>query len=58
MVDGAVFMTSKDLAVRWALSERRIRDMAAGQEIPSMRVGKVWRFPVERIAAWERANTR
>lgn len=58
MVDGAAFLTVKDLATRWALSERRIRDMALGQEIPSMRVGKVWRFPAERIAAWERANTR
>lgn len=50
------FLTSKDLAARWLVSDRQIRVMAAGGEIPAMRVGKLWRFSVERIRAWERAN--
>ncbi|QYB05414.1 helix-turn-helix domain-containing protein [Rhodococcus sp. USK10] len=51
-------MTAKNLADRWVVSEQQVRAMAAAQEIPAMKVGKMWRFPVERIAAWERANTR
>jgi excisionase family DNA binding protein len=52
----STFMTSKDLAARWLVSERQIRQMAAGGEIPAMRVGKLWRFPAERIQSWEKAN--
>lgn len=58
MADALMFMTAKNLADRWAVSEQQIRAMAAAQEIPAMKVGKMWRFPVERIAAWERANIR
>ncbi|RYE41298.1 MAG: DNA-binding protein [Hyphomicrobiales bacterium] len=52
----SVFMTSKDLAARWVVSERQIRVMAAGGEIPAMRVGKLWRFSLDKIQAWEKAN--
>ncbi|MFJ6261415.1 helix-turn-helix domain-containing protein [Rhodococcus erythropolis] len=49
-------MTVRDLAVRWVISERRVRDLAAGGEIPAMRLGKLWRFPVAKIHAFEKAN--
>ncbi|REE76805.1 excisionase family DNA binding protein [Rhodococcus wratislaviensis] len=54
----ADFWTTKDLANRWVISERQVRDMAAAREIPALRVGKLWRFPVTRIEAWERSNQR
>lgn len=54
----AVFITAKELGARWVVSERQIREMAAAGEIPAMRVGKLWRFSVDRITAWERANQR
>ncbi|WP_374212571.1 helix-turn-helix domain-containing protein [Rhodococcus tibetensis] len=54
----ADFWTTKDLANRWVISERQVRDMAAAGEIPAMRVGKLWRFSVVRITAWEKANQR
>ena len=55
-VTEAAFMTVRDLAVRWVISERRVRDLAAGGEIPAMRLGKLWRFPVAKIHAFEKAN--
>jgi len=50
------FMTVKDLSMRWVISERRVRDLAACGEVPAMRIGKLWRFNLDKIVAWERAN--
>lgn len=53
------FWTVKDMVVRYQVSDRQIRDMALAGEIPALRMGlKLWRFPVDRVLAWERSKVR
>ncbi|WP_058038981.1 MULTISPECIES: helix-turn-helix domain-containing protein [Rhodococcus] len=53
----ATFMTVRELADRWVVSERRIRELAAAGDVPAMKLGKLWRFPVARIQMFEKANS-
>ncbi|WP_172399001.1 helix-turn-helix domain-containing protein [Gordonia sp. i37] len=48
-------MTTEQLAERWQVSTRNVRDMAAAGEIPAMKLGKLWRFPTERVARFEKS---
>ncbi|MGC4964096.1 helix-turn-helix domain-containing protein [Gordonia sp. DT101] len=49
-------MTTDQLAARWQVSTRTVREMAMAGEIPAIKLGaKLWRFPVERITKFERA---
>lgn len=50
----AEFLTTEQLAERWQVSARNIRDMAAAGELPAMKLGKLWRFPVESVQRFER----
>ena len=49
------FLTADQLAERWQIAARSVRDMAAAQEIPAMRLGKLWRFPLADLVDFEQA---
>lgn len=48
------FLTADELAARWKIAARTVRDMAAAGEIPAAKIGRFWRFPVDRIEKYER----
>lgn len=50
-----MFLTTRDVATRWSISERQVREMAQAGEIPAMKLGKLWRFPADRLERFERA---
>uniref|UniRef100_UPI003D8FAF05 helix-turn-helix domain-containing protein n=1 Tax=Gordonia sp. B7-2 TaxID=3420932 RepID=UPI003D8FAF05 len=50
-----LFLTTRDVAARWSISERQVREMAQAGEIPAMKLGKLWRFPLDRLERFERA---
>jgi excisionase family DNA binding protein len=52
--NGTKYLTPKDLAERWQISERQITKMARKGILPGVRIGKLWRFRPEEIGAWER----
>lgn len=52
------FWTADQVAERWQVSARRVRAMAAAGEIPAMRLGKLWRFPVDRLGEFEKRAAR
>jgi excisionase family DNA binding protein len=54
--DSIQFLTPKTLAVRWVISERQVRDMAACGEVPALKVGKLWRFRPTDIERWEKVS--
>ncbi|QGH75735.1 helix-turn-helix DNA binding protein [Gordonia phage Syleon] len=49
------FLTAEQLAERWQLAPRTVREMAQAEEIPAIKFGRLWRFPLERIEKFERA---
>ncbi len=42
-----------DVAARLSLSEQTVRRMAASGELPSRRVGRLYRIPVAAVEQWE-----
>jgi excisionase family DNA binding protein len=50
--------TTKQLAAALNVAPRTVRLWAECDEIPAIRVGKQWRFPVSRMEVWmtERVN--
>lgn len=49
-----MFLTVDQVAERWQLSARRVREMAAAGEIPAIKLGTLWRFPVDALETFER----
>ena len=47
------YFTPKDLAERYRLSERQITHLARVGYLPGFKIGKLWRFKPEDVAAWE-----
>ncbi|MBM7279307.1 helix-turn-helix domain-containing protein [Gordonia rubripertincta] len=52
------FLTAEQLAARWQMSPRTVRELAQRQEIPAAKLGRLWRFPLDHIQRYERAQTR
>lgn len=44
--------TARETSDATGLSVNRIYELAAKGEIPAVRVGGLWRFPVRRLAEW------
>ena len=53
-----MFLTSDQVAERWQITSRKVRDMALSGEIPAVRFGKLWRFPLEELEKFERQAIR
>ena len=45
--------TPKDLAVRWEVSERQVRKLAAEGKLVSFKIGTLYRFTREAVIAFE-----
>lgn len=47
------YLTPKDLAERYRISERQVTHLARTGYLPGIKIGKLWRFRAEDIEAWE-----
>lgn len=45
-------LRTRDVARRFAMSDRQVRDMAQQQEIPALKIGGEWRYEPGAIEAW------
>ena len=45
--DGIVYLSSEETAMRWGISDRRVRVLCENGQIPgAIRRGKLWKIPV------------
>jgi|GEM_PF-829527 excisionase family DNA binding protein len=48
------YLTPKDLAQRYQISERQVTHLARIGLLPGFRIGKLWRFKEEDLQEWEK----
>jgi len=48
------FLTPKDLAQRYQISERQVTHLARIGYLPGFKIGKLWRFKEEDLQEWEK----
>ncbi len=48
------FLTPKELATRYKVSEGHITNLARSGILPGIKIGHVWRFKVADLEEWER----
>jgi excisionase family DNA binding protein len=51
----ALFLTTDQVAKRWQMSPRAVREMAQAGEVPAAKFGRLWRFPIDQLEKFERA---
>ncbi len=51
------YLTPRDLARRFLVSERQICKLARTGYLPAIKFGKLWRFREDAIEEWERSHT-
>ena len=47
------YLTPKDLAQRYQISERQVTHLARIGYLPGFKIGKLWRFKEEDLQEWE-----
>ncbi len=52
--NGTKYLTPKELAARFRISERQVTHLARSGILPGIKVGKLWRFRISDIEDWER----
>jgi len=45
--------TTAQLAAKWQVTPRTIRNMVARGELPCLRIGRAVRIPIEEVEQWE-----
>ena len=50
------YLTPKDLAQRYRISERQVTHLARIGNLPGFKIGKLWRFRSEDIETWEESQ--
>ncbi len=48
------YLTPKDLAHRYRISERQVTHLARIGYLPGIKIGKLWRFKEEDLQEWEK----
>ena len=48
------YLTPKDIAHRYQISERQVTHLARIRYLPGIRIGKLWRFREDDIEEWEK----
>jgi excisionase family DNA binding protein len=48
------YLTPKDLAQRYQISERQVAHLARIGNLPGFKIGKLWRFKEEDLQEWEK----
>jgi len=48
------YLTPKDLAQRYQISERQVTHLARIGYLPGFKIGKLWRFKEEDLQEWEK----
>jgi excisionase family DNA binding protein len=51
-------LTPEEVSERFSLSVRQVRELARRGEIPSRKVGKLWRFPENDLLVWIQGNSQ
>ena len=54
---GSRLLTKEDVADRWQCRPRQVREMWARRELPAVKVGRLVRFRLEDIEAYEAARS-
>jgi len=49
-----LLLTAEDLATRWQVSKAQVYRLARDGQIPTVSIGRYYRFRPEAIDAWER----
>ncbi len=52
--NGTKYLTPKELAERFRISERQVTHLARSRILPAIKIGKLWRFRISDIEEWER----
>ena len=47
------FLTADDLAERWRVSKSQVYRLVRAEQIPTVRIGRYFRFRLSAIEAWE-----
>lgn len=50
------YLTTAQLAERWQVNPATVLAMAKSGTVPCMKVGRAYRYPLEGVRRWERAN--
>jgi excisionase family DNA binding protein len=50
------YLTTTQLAERWQVNPATVLAMAKNGTVPCLRVGRAYRYPVDGVRRWERAN--
>jgi excisionase family DNA binding protein len=50
------YLTAKEVAVLFRISERQVTRLAERGEIPGVRLGSRWRFRQSELTAWAQSN--
>lgn len=53
----ALYMTPGELAERWHCSPKHVRRLCASGELPSMRLGDLWRISIAAVEDFEQRQT-
>jgi len=48
------YLTPKDIAERYRISERQVTHLARIGYLPGIKIGKLWRFREEDLQEWEK----
>lgn len=51
-----VYLTPRELAERYQVTDRQITALARSGIIPGLKIGKLWRFHPDRIEIWEQVQ--
>ena len=51
------YLTPKDLARRYQISERQISHLARIGYLPGFKIGRLWRFKEEDLQEWEKKQS-
>lgn len=51
------FLTAARVAERWDCSEEHVTRLARARQLRAMKSGRIWRFRLADVEAYERANT-
>ena len=51
------YLTPKDLAHRYQISERQVTHLARIGYLPGFKIGKLWRFQQDDIEKWEKRQS-
>jgi excisionase family DNA binding protein len=53
MNESSCYLTAKQLAQRWQVTQRTVINLALSGRLRGIRIGRLWRFRPQDVDAWE-----